>query len=342
MVWGAPMAYGLGGSLIGLLLGIALGVLLGALLFRGGTVSTRLDMLITAQEGLRNDLGQRLQGIADGQMTSSHRHQEVLQDLSGRLEVIKNAGQTIGKLSDQVIDLQKILSNKQARGAFAEGRLEHMVQDMLPSGLYSFQATLGNGKRPDCLLHLPDPPGSVAVDSKFPLESWLRAQHADEQDQPAHWKQLEGDVKKQINSIAEKYLIPGETADIALMFVPSDAIFSDLHRDMTSVAEYARSKRVFLVSPNTLMVVLYSVRALLRDVRFQEETAKIRREVGLISKDCQRIDERIGKLRTHFNLANSDIDLIVTSSGKIVSRAEKMESMDEIPAAVAVPVIESD
>jgi len=245
-----------------------------------------------------------------------------------RLAVIDAAQAHIAALSQQVGGLAQILDDKQARGAFGETRLEDLVRDALPPDAYAFQHTLGNGARADCLLRLPDPPGPIAVDSKFPLEGWraIRAA-ADEPARIAAARQFDADVRKHVRDIAEKYLLPGETADGALMFVPSEAVYAALHADHAAVVEEARKRRVWIVSPTTLWALLNTVRAVMRDVEMRKEAAEVQRLVGLLVGDVKRLGERVDNLRRHFQQADKDIGEIETSARNIVGRGERIRDV---------------
>jgi len=253
--------------------------------------------------------------------------------LKERLAVIDAAQKNITELSTQVVGLQDILNNKQARGAFGEVQLENLVQSILPPNAYRFQAKLGNGRMADCLLTLPNPPGAIAVDSKFPLESYRRLHVTSEHGRPDETarvqaeRQFRNDVLRHVKDIRERYVIPGETAESALMFVPSEAIYAELHANFADVVERSFAEKVWIVSPTTLMATLNTVRAILKDARMREQAGVIQNEVLTLLKDVERLDDRVGKLKTHFGQAERDIRDIQISTDKITKRAQRIEEV---------------
>ncbi|MDB5539809.1 MAG: RmuC, partial [Devosia sp.] len=254
---------------------------------------------------------------------------ESLAKLQERLAVIDRAQSNITQLSQDVVSLQSILANKQTRGAFGQGRMETIIGDGLAPNSYAFQATLSNGNRPDALVFMPNNAPSLVIDAKFPLESWQRlgdAQAPEEVRFAANG--FKNDMGVHIKAISEKYLIAGETADTAFLFVPSESIFADLHEKFEDVVQRALRARVVIVSPAILMLSIQVVQALLRDVRMREEAHKIQKEVRELLLDVGRLDERVRKLQTHFTQAASDIGDIVTSSGKVARRGERIEAME--------------
>lgn len=259
-------------------------------------------------------------------------------EIRERLAVIDAARGNIEALGAQVGTLSSILGNKQARGAFGEAQMEQIIADRLPSEAYALQATLSNGKRADCLIHLPNPPGPIAIDSKFPLESWLALREApDDAARTVALRRLAADVQRHVKDVAERYVIPGETADGALIFVPSEAIYAELHTSLVAVVSDATRRGVYIVSPTTLWAVLGTMRALLRDVRLRQEAGKIRRELDRLLADVGRLDDRVDSLRKHFVQAEKDIGMIETSSAAIKrggQRLADLEMDDRDPAQV--------
>jgi DNA recombination protein RmuC len=277
---------------------------------------------------------ERLQGfsklVGDRLTDSTTKHQTALADLRERLAVIDKAQQNLTELSTQVVGLQDILANKQARGAFGEIQLRDLVEAALPPSAYEFQATLGNGRRADCLLQLPNPPGAIAIDSKFPLESYeaLRRAGSDEAQITVARRAFQADVRRHVKDIAERYIIPGETAESALLFLPSEAVYAELHANCREVVEASYKARVWIVSPTTLMATLNTVRAVLKDVRMREQAAIIQTEVGKMMEDVLRLNDRVGKLERHFDQASRDIQDIRTSANKVVSRGERIGELE--------------
>jgi DNA recombination protein RmuC len=295
---------------------------------------SRMAEQLQAQEravakALEDRLGDLAKKVGDRLQESSTRSQETLTDLRERLAVIDKAQQNITELSTQVVGLQDILANKQARGAFGEVQLRDIVEAILPPSVYEFQATLTNNRRADCLLKLPNPPGPIAIDAKFPLESFEALRRAEGELQLRQARSaFAADVRRHVRDIAERYILPGETAESALMFLPSEAVYAELHADFREVIEDSFRNRVWIVSPTTLMATLNTVRAILKDVRMREQAGLIQREVGVLLVDIERLVKRVGNLETHFDHARRDIDQIKTSTGKIVSRGERLTALE--------------
>lgn len=308
-------------------------------------LAARLQMMTESQGAMTRTLEERLDSVSkrlgDGLTEHSQRTGDVIKQVHERLAVIDAAQKNLSNLTDQVVGLQDILSNKQARGAFGEIQLNDLVSDVLPPSAYDFQATLGNGKRADCLLKLPNPPGPIVIDSKFPLESYLALRNADNDD--ARKVAIRGfgtDVMNHVRAIADKYIVPGETAESALMFLPSEAVYAELHASLPDVVEKSYRARVWIVSPTTLMATLNTVRAVLKDAHMREQAGVIQAEVLKLLEDVVRLDKRVGNLQTHFNQAQKDIGEIQTSSGKIARRAERIEDIqleDSNPAEELAP-----
>ena len=267
-------------------------------------------------------VGERLQAAESG-------NHALLSELRERLAVIDQAQNNITDLSSQVVGLQDILANKQARGAFGEVQLRDIVEAMLPPSACGFQVTLSNGRRADCLLTLPHPPGPIAIDSKFPLESYQALSAA--RDEVALLKarrRFAADIRKHLQDIAARYILPGETADSALMFLPSEAVYAELHANFRAVVEESYRARVWIVSPTTLMATLNTVRAVLKDVYMREQAGVIRREIDRMMDDLGRLDKRVGNLETHFNQARGDLEEIRTSADKIRRRGTRINDLD--------------
>lgn len=266
---------------------------------------------------------------------------ESLGDLKTRLAVIDQAQKNITELSGQMVDLQNVLSNKQARGAFGEIQLQDLVSQILPPSAYDFQAQMSNGKRADCLIKLPNPPGSIVVDAKFPLESYHRLRNAtDEAATKAAKSGFKADILKHVKDISDKYIINGETAESALMFLPSEAVYAELHANFSDVVEKSYRAKVWIVSPTTLMATLNTVRAVLKDARMREQAGVIQQEVVTLLSDVERLDKRVDNLHVHFQRAEKDIGEIKTSARKITSRGEKIEGLQMEESDTAEAAIE--
>jgi DNA recombination protein RmuC len=272
--------------------------------------------------------------------TSATRTAHSLGELQQRLQAIDKAQTNIEKLSGDVLTLQDILSNKQTRGAFGEIQLQEIVSHALPPDAYTFQATLSNGRRADCLIHLPLPPGPIVIDSKFPLEAYeaLRAASTDREKLEAA-RALRVAVQVHIKHIAERYIIEGETAESALLFLPSEAVYAELHANYPDVVRAGFERRVWIVSPTTAMATLNTMRAVMKDARMRAEAHRIRRELGLLTKDVGRLLERVANLDKHFDQAHEDIRRIKISAEKAGNRAERLEvfEFDDAPEEVASP-----
>ena len=276
-------------------------------------------------------MGESLQGF-------SMRTARSLGDLQQRLETIDKAQANIEKLSGNVLSLQDILSNKQARGAFGEIQLHDIVAKALPADAYTMQAVLSNGRRVDCLIHLPNPPGPLAVDAKFPLEAYeaLRRAETPRAVQEAN-ALLRGAVRAHVLAISDKYIIEGETADGAIMFLPSEAVYAELHANFPEVVRDGFAAKVWIVSPTTCMATLHTMRAILKDARLREQTGAIRKQLGELSNDIDRLSERVGNLDRHFGQAARDVEEIRISADKAGKRARRLDNFDfEELAAPAV------
>lgn len=251
-----------------------------------------------------------------------------------RLATIDKAQEKIDGLSSNVVSLQELLGDKKSRGAYGEVQLEGLVRNVLPSGSFVMQHTFENGTRVDCALFLPQPTGTVSVDSKFPLENYHRMFDRDlsKSDQAIAAKQFKADVKKHVDDIASKYIIPNVTSDGAVMFIPAEAVFAEIHAYHADIIDYAMHKRVWVVSPTTLMAVLNTARAVLKDVEMRKQVHIIKDELGKLSKDFDRFDVRMKKLADHIRLANADAEEVHKSSRKIsgaFSRIERVELSNE-------------
>jgi DNA recombination protein RmuC len=272
--------------------------------------------------------------LSDSLGMSAEQTVKTMTDLRERLVKIDEAQKNLAELSTRVVGLQDILGNKQARGAFGEIQLENIVQSVLPNAAYELQSTLSNGRRVDCLIKLPRPPGSIAVDAKFPLESYRLLRDADTAARPAALRVFGAAVFTHVRDIADKYILADETAEGALMFLPSEAVYAELHESCGDVVEKANRAKVYIVSPTTLWAVLHTLRAVLKDVRMREQAGIIQKEVTVLLDDTRRLDERVEKLQTHFDQASKDVRDIRISTDKVIKRAEKIGNVEvEIEAA---------
>lgn len=260
---------------------------------------------------------------------SSEKTTKSLTQLQERLATIDKAQSNIEKLSGDVLSLQDILSNKQTRGAFGEIQLTDIVSKALPRDSYAMQATLSNNKRADCLIHLPNPPGPIVIDSKFPLEPYEKLRRAETKAElDLAGRELRAAVRAHIRAISEKYIIEGETADGALMFLPSEAVYAELHANYPEIVREGFAARVWIVSPTTCMATLNTMRAVLKDARMREQAGAIRKELGLLHGDVDRLVARVENLDRHFGQAAKDIAEIKTSAEKAGRRAKRLDSFD--------------
>ena len=287
---------------------------------------------------MENRLAEVQRFMGESLTGSSMRTARSLGDLQQRLETIDKAQANIEKLSGNVLSLQDILANKQTRGAFGEIQLHDIVAKALPPDAYTMQATLSNGKRADCLIHLPNPPGPLAIDAKFPLEAYeaLRRAENPRQVQEANMA-LRAAVRTHIKAISDKYIIEGETADGALMFLPSEAVYAELHANFPEIVREGFAARVWIVSPTTCMATLNTMRAILKDARLREQTGAIRKELAELYKDIERLSERVGNLDRHFGQAAKDIEEIKISSDKAGKRARRLDAFDF--EELALPIV---
>lgn len=314
-----------------------------------GEISGRLQALsenmVVSQATLNKTVEERLDAVSNrmGQslQASAAKTAEGMGALQTRLAVIDQAQKNITELSSQVVSLQDILSNKQARGAFGQIQLNDLVIAALPPAAYAFEFTLSNRRRVDCLILLPNPPGPIGVDAKFPLEGYQALRAAiDEPARKAARRAFATDLLKHVGDIADRYIVPGETADSALMFVPSEAVYAEIHANFFDVLEKSYRAKVWIVSPTTLMATLHTVRAVLKDARMQEQAHLIQREVQLLLRDVGRLRKRTSNLEAHFARANADVREILISADKVVKRGEAIEDVqvaDARPEGQAVP-----
>ena len=296
------------------------------------------------QMAIQHTLDERLEAMShrmgQGLADQTQRTALSLGQLNERLAVIDVAQGNLVALSAEMLSLKDILSNKQTRGAFGQGRMEAIISDGLHSKAYTFQATLSNGTRPDCVISLPDSRLKLVIDAKFPLEAYNAMRAAeDDTSRRAAEAQLKSDVQKHVKDIAEKYLIGGETHETAIMFVPSESIYVELNERFEDVVQRAHKSRVILASPNVLMLLVQTMQAIVRDVAMREQAGVIQAEVVKLLDDVTRMNERVVKLRTHFTQAGADLEQLSTSTDKVVRRATKIESLelDEVQAVAPKP-----
>jgi DNA recombination protein RmuC len=325
---------------------------LGLSLHANAQQSTRLEMLTRSLESLteQTDSRARKSEEAVGKLVEANQRKleqigekveqrlnqgfdktsKVFQDVLKRLVEIDKAQEKIAELSGNVVSLQEILSDKRSRGAFGEVQLSGLISNMIPENSYSLQHTFKNGVRADCVLFLPEPTGTVCIDSKFPLESYQRMTNhsAGEADRAAAERQFKQDIKKHIKDISSKYILPGETSDGAVMFIPAEAIFAEIHSRYPELVEEAQKSRVWMTSPTTMMAVLTTARAVLKDAATRKQVHIIQNHLRVLARDFGRFQTRMDKLATHIGQAQKDVGDVQTSARKITSRFEKIEKAD--------------
>ena len=298
-----------------------------------GGLQTVSEAQAKAQLSMINMMEERLAKVQlqmnENLSHSSRRTAQSLGDLQQRLSTIDKAQEKITKLSGDVLSLQDILSNKQTRGAFGEIQLTDIVSKALPSDGFELQATLSTGKRADCLIKLPNPPGPIVIDSKFPLEAYEALRNASSETETSSAVRLfRTSVRKHIKDISEKYIVEGETADGAILFLPSEAVYAELHANFSDLVREGFSARVWIVSPTTCMATLNTMRAILKDARMREQAGAIRNELTLLYQDVDRLGVRVESLDRHFNQAAKDISDIKISADKAGRRAKRLDNFD--------------
>jgi DNA recombination protein RmuC len=291
------------------------------------TLSKRVDKLTDETQLRLKEIG----GQVDRKlMEGFEKTTATFTDVIKRLTIIDEAQKKITELSTNVVSLQEILADKRTRGAFGEVQLSNLIHNMMPESHYALQHTLSNGKRCDCILFLPDPTGNIVIDAKFPLESYQQMYNNQlaENDRRQAEQQFRLDVKKHIRDIAEKYIIPGETAEGAIMFLPAEAVFAEIHAHYPDLIEVAHKSRVWLVSPTTMMAILTTASAVLKDAATRKQVHIIQEHLGALSKDFERFQKRMDNLVHHINLAHQDVSEVQQSSKKITSRFQKIEKVE--------------
>jgi DNA recombination protein RmuC len=311
----------------------------------GARVQQMGELLAKAQTQLQTAVNERLDAVSHHlgtSMQTANKHTtENLQKLNERLAVIDHAQKNLTDLASQVTSLRDVLSNKQTRGLFGQGRMEAIIQDKLPKGAYEFQYTLKNGKRPDCIIRLPDQ-RPLVIDAKFPLEAITAFRDGKTDDERKFAAQrVRQDVMKHINDIADKYICPGETQDTALMFVPSESVYAELHDAFDDIVQKGYRAQVMMVSPTLLMLAVQVVQQIQKDAQMREAADLIRTEVGHMMKDVRLLADRVKKLQTHFGQANEDLSNILTSASRIEKRATNIEELefdgDDVAATNVIP-----
>jgi DNA recombination protein RmuC len=287
----------------------------------------RVDQLTQTTEAKLKEINQQVEKrLTEG----FEKTNETFGDVIKRLAFIDAAQKKITELSSNVVSLQEILSDKRSRGAFGEVQLSALIHNMIPEQHFSLQHQLSNNRRPDCMLFLPEPTGNIAIDAKFPLENYrlLIDSALSDTERAQAERQFKIDIRKHIQDIAEKYIIPGETADGAVMFIPAEAVFSEIHARHSDLVEFAQNAKVWLVSPTTMMAILTTARAVLKDAATRQQVHEIQKHLRLLSDDFERFQMRMDNLAKRIAAAHSDIDQVHISSRKITQRFIQIEKAD--------------
>lgn len=295
-------------------------------------LNKRLDDVAQRLGMTLDSMGRR---VGENLSRSAQHTAENLSRLNERLAVIEDARQSLATLSSEVVSLHGVLADKQARGAFGQGRMESIIADALPPTAYAFQVTLSNGRRPDCIIRIPNTTAPLVIDAKFPLEAFEELRTAGNGDGvKAAMHAVRQTVNAHIEDIASKYLLPGETQDTALMFVPSESIYAELHERFPDIVQRAHRARVFIVAPNILMLAVSTVQAVIKDVRMREQADTIQREVGLLLADVTRLIERAADVDRHFTLSAKALEKLNASADKVARRSDRLRTLEleDVPA----------
>ncbi|MGH7246917.1 MAG: DNA recombination protein RmuC [Pseudomonadota bacterium] len=295
-------------------------------------VEAMIGLLAKGQTQLAQAVNERLDSVShrlgDSLEKTKQHTAENLQKLNERLAVIDSAQKHITELATQVASLQGVLTNKQERGAFGQGRMELIIRDGLPKDCYEFQYTLSNNLRPDCAVFLPDK-RPLVIDAKFPLEAVTAYRDAkSEEERREAATRVRGDIAKHVGDIAQKYLIPGETQDLALMFVPSESVYAELYDGFDDVMQKAFRAKVVIVSPSLLMIAIHVIQQIQKDARMREAAGQIQTEVGRLIDDVARMHERVLRLQQHFGQASEDVRQIVISAEKVEKRGVRIKDVE--------------
>jgi len=298
-----------------------------------GAVQTQIEKLIAANNERLKEIGDKVEQRLN---KGFEKTTAIFADVLKRLALIDKAQEKIAELSGNVVSLQEVLSDKRSRGAFGEVQLNALISNMMPENSYALQHTFKSGVRADCVLFLPEPTGTICIDSKFPLESYQRMTDLSlgDTDRATAERQFKQDIKKHIRDIAAKYIIPGETSDGAMMFIPAEAVFAEIHGHYPELVEEAQRARVWLTSPTTMMAVLTTSRAVLKDAATRQQVHIIQEHLVALSKDFGRFQSRMDKLAAHIGQAHEDVDAVQTSARKITSRFGKIEKVELTEPAV--------
>jgi DNA recombination protein RmuC len=305
-----------------------------------GRMQTLAEILGTRQAELQQAVTERLDSVShrlsERMQYSAETTNESLSQLNERLAVVDAAQARLAELSSHMVTLKDVLANKQARGAFGQGRMEAIVSDGLPKDAFAFQFTLSNGKRPDCAVFLPGDERPLIIDAKFPLEAITAFREArTDEERKVSSQRLRTDIQKHVSDIADRYFLPGETQEMALMFVPSESVYADLHEHFDDLVQKAFRSRVLLVSPSLLMMAVQVLQAIVKDARMREAAEQIRDEVGKLMGDVNRLRDRAYNLQKHFAQASDDVGQVLISADKVAKRGAQIEALELDDASAA-------
>ncbi|WP_234053906.1 MULTISPECIES: DNA recombination protein RmuC [unclassified Xanthobacter] len=298
-----------------------------------GRVQSLAEVLSQRQSELARAVSERLDAtsyrLGESMTASARATHETLTRIAERLVMVEKAERSLSDLSAQVVSLRDTLANKQARGAFGQARMEALIRDGLPKDTFAFQYTLSNGRRPDCVIFLPGDARPLVIDAKFPLESVTAFREAPSAEaRKAAAARLKADLMKHVTDVAERYLLPGETQDTALIFVPSESVYGEIQEHFDGVVQAAYRARIVLVSPSLLMLAVQLVQAIAKDARMRAEADRIRAEVGALVADVGRLRERVGELSRHFGQVGDDVARVLVSADKIAKRGMRLEQLE--------------
>jgi len=306
----------------------------------GREMGKRVDLLTQTTETKLKEINQQVEKRLTEGLEKTN---ETFGDIIKRLAMIDAAQKKITELSSNVMTLQEILNDKRSRGAFGEVQLSALIHNMIPESHFSFQHLLSNNKRPDCMLFLPEPTGNIAIDAKFPLENYrlMIDSSLSESDRQQAVKQFKIDIRKHINDIAEKYIIQGETTDGAVMFIPAEAVFAEIHAHHSDLVEIAQKTKIWMVSPTTMMAVLSTARAVLKDAATRQQMHEIQKHLGMLARDFDRFQIRMDNLAKRIAQAHTDVEQVHISSRKISQRFVQIEKA-ELNGVSVEPILTSE
>ena len=301
--------------------------------FSNSNTKERIKVLMEKQENLETSIHSLIEKNFEKIDTkfdkSSSENKNNLFQIQERISLIDRAQQNINHLTENVVDLKNILSNTSKRGRFGEILLENLIKDTLPKEYYDFQKTLSNNNRVDCVIYSPQSEGMLCIDSKFPRENYEKVSKSTTKQEEVHFlKKFKNDVIKHIEDVSKKYIIPGETSEMALIFIPSESIYLDIFKSFPDISEISQQRKSFIISPTTLWVILSSIENIVRDKRIKDNAGLIQSHLSLLIKEIDRLQNRVKKLDSHFSNAQNDLNEIVTTTKKLTNKTQKIIKID--------------